>query len=97
MYQVNNKIPIESEDHLRILKERFSGATARMKAVPGFISFRLLKAEDGSHVVAETIFESKEHFIQWTESDHFKQAHGGRGGSSERRRAHVDAFEILIN
>jgi heme oxygenase (staphylobilin-producing) len=81
MYQVNNRIEITSPEHLAMLKERFAKAPQSMKKVPGFISFRLLEAEDNSHVIAETVFESKRHFLAWIESDHFKQAHGGRSGN----------------
>lgn len=96
MYQVNNAIPINSEEHERMLVERFQGASQSMKRVPGFVSFRLLKTEDGSHVIAETVFQSKEHFIDWTESEHFRQAHGGRSESSEPSRANLSAYEVLI-
>ena len=94
MYLVNNRIPVTSEEHLNMLKERFSHAKESMKAVPGFVSFRLLKAEDGSHLVAETVFETKQDFINWTRSEHFRRAHGGR--SAEEGRANVSAYEVLI-
>ncbi|SEN38663.1 antibiotic biosynthesis monooxygenase family protein [Lihuaxuella thermophila] len=94
MYQVNNRIEITSSEHLAMLKERFSKAPESMKQVPSFISFRLLEAEDGSHVVAETIFESKEDFIRWTESEHFKRAHGGRSGDA--RRADLASYYVVI-
>jgi heme-degrading monooxygenase HmoA len=81
MYQVNNRIDVTSKEHLEMLKERFAQAPESMRQVPGFISFRLLEAEDGSHLVAETVFESKEAFEAWTESEHFRRAHGGRSGS----------------
>ncbi|MGA9172705.1 MAG: antibiotic biosynthesis monooxygenase [Thermoactinomyces sp.] len=84
MYQVNNRIDITSPEHLQILKERFAKAPQSMARVPGFVSFRLLEAEDGSHVIAETIFASKEDFLAWIESDHFKHAHGGRSGDANR-------------
>ena len=63
-----------------------------MKAVPG-LPFRLLKAEDGSHLVAETVFETKQDFINWTQSEHFRKAHGAPGGRGPSRRS---AYEVLI-
>ncbi|TCW35780.1 antibiotic biosynthesis monooxygenase family protein [Laceyella sacchari] len=83
MYQVNNRINITSPDHLAMLRERFSNATESMSRVPGFVSFRLLEAEDGSHILVETVFKSKEDFRAWVESDHFKRAHGGRTGDAD--------------
>ncbi|MBO2533485.1 MAG: antibiotic biosynthesis monooxygenase [Thermoactinomycetaceae bacterium] len=94
MYLVNNRIPVKNEEHLRELKERFQNAPQSMKAVPGFVSFRLLKAEDGSHLVAETVFETKQDFINWTQSEHFRKAHGGR--RAEEGRPDVSAYEVLI-
>lgn len=94
MYQVNNRINITSPEHLAMLRERFGKAPESMKQVPGFLSFRLLEAEDGSHVIAETVFGSRESFRAWVESDHFKRAHGGR--SSEPSRAQLASYYIRV-
>ncbi|MGI6127114.1 MAG: antibiotic biosynthesis monooxygenase family protein [Planifilum sp.] len=94
MYLVNNRISVNSEEHLQELVERFQNAPQSMKAVPGFVSFRLLKAEDGSHLVAETVFETKRDFINWTQSEHFRKAHGGR--RPEEGRPNASAYEVLI-
>lgn len=95
MYQVNNRIAVDSEEHYNKLVERFRAAPERMKTVPGFLSFRLLKAEDGTELVVETVFASKEDFIRWTESEHFANAHGGRR-SSANRNANLDCFEVIM-
>lgn len=95
MYQVNNRIPVDSQEHLESLVERFRQAPEGMKQVPGFVSFRLLKAEDETHLVAETVFNSKEDFLRWTESEHFARAHGGRKGSDPSQNTGVKGFEIL--
>ncbi|MBD1372311.1 antibiotic biosynthesis monooxygenase [Hazenella sp. IB182357] len=95
MYQVNNRIDIQSDEQLAMLKERFQNANESMKKVDGFISFRLLIAEDHSHIIAETIFEKKDNFIAWTESEHFKRAHGGRSGDA--KRANIASYEIAIS
>ncbi|MCS1352149.1 antibiotic biosynthesis monooxygenase [Mechercharimyces sp. CAU 1602] len=95
MYQVNNKITIISEEQAQHLRERFMKAPQSMKEVPGFISFRLLRAEDGSHFIVETTFTDKEAFQQWTASDHFQQAHGGKrkqNSSSDN----LAAYDIII-
>jgi heme oxygenase (staphylobilin-producing) len=94
MYQVNNRIRVESTEQLQHLVERFRTAPESMKEVPGFVSFRLLKSEDGSHLLVETVFESKEAFVNWTQSDHFKRAHGGR--SHQNARPDLSAYEVLI-
>lgn len=94
MYLVNNHIKIQSEEHLKRLKESFNRAPESMKQVPGFVSFRLLLSEDESHVVAETVFASKEDFINWTQSEHFQRAHGGRKGDVERQE--LSAYHIIV-
>ncbi|MGX9708609.1 antibiotic biosynthesis monooxygenase family protein [Laceyella tengchongensis] len=94
MYQVNNRINITSPEHLAMLRERFSNAPESMSRVPGFVSFRLLEAEDGSHVLVETVFKSKEDYRTWVESDHFKRAHGGRTG--EANRPELSSYHVRI-
>lgn len=94
MYQVNNRIEIQSKEHFTTLKERFSQAPESMKKVPGFVSFRLLLSEDESHVIVETIFASKEDFINWTQSEHFQKAHGGRKGDANSPE--LSAYHIII-
>ncbi|SFS89372.1 antibiotic biosynthesis monooxygenase family protein [Marininema halotolerans] len=96
MYQVNNRIAIQSPEQLHHLIERFQGADLRMQKVPGFISFRLLKTEDESRLIVESVFERKEDFINWTKSEAFAQAHGGKRGDSEGRQPDLETFEVLI-
>lgn len=97
MYQVNNRIRVDSREHLESLVERFRQAPESMQQVPGFVSFRLLKAEDETHLVAETVFKSKEDFVRWTESEHFAQAHGGQKRSEQPRNTGAEGFEIVIS
>ncbi|MBA4603349.1 antibiotic biosynthesis monooxygenase family protein [Thermoactinomyces mirandus] len=94
MYLVNNRIDLQSSEHFARLKEQFAKAPESMKEVPGFLSFRLLKAEDGSHVVAETVFASKEDFHNWVHSEHFQKAHGGRKG--DLNRPELSVYHIVI-
>lgn len=96
MYVVNNRIDIASPEQLADLKERFSNSKDSMKQVPGFISFRLLEAEDGTHLVAETTFEEKQNFLDWLQSEHFKRAHGGKSGEESRPNANVSSFFVAV-
>ncbi len=94
MYLVNNRIDIESPEHFARLKKQFSHAPESMKEVPGFLSFRLLEAEDCSHVVAESVFASKEDFHNWVQSEHFQRAHSGRKG--DLNRPELSTYRIVI-
>ncbi len=46
-----------------------------LKAVPGFIRFRLLKLDD-THYSSYAEWESETAFQAWTRSDAFRKAHG---------------------
>jgi len=50
-----------------------------LKDVPGFKEFHLLRGENNVFISHST-WESKESFVNWTESESFKKAHG-QGGS----------------
>ncbi|HJN49828.1 MAG TPA: antibiotic biosynthesis monooxygenase [Pseudomonadales bacterium] len=59
----------------KIWRERDS----QLSEVPGFVSFSLLKGparDDHVLYASHTIWESEDAFNAWTQSDHFKQAHG---------------------
>ena len=50
-----------------------------LSGVPGFKEFHLLRGEAGIYISHST-WESREVFIQWTESEAFQKAHA-QGGS----------------
>lgn len=53
-----------------------------LKEVPGFVEFHLLKgpeAEDHTLYASHTIWETHDHFLGWTKSEHFKNAHKNAG------------------
>lgn len=51
---------------------------SQLDTVPGFREFHLLRGpqhEDHTLYASHTVWESEAHFVAWTESDAFKQAH----------------------
>lgn len=94
MYLIYNRIEITSPDHLNTLKQRFKSAPQSMSQVPGFVSFRFLVAEDQSHVLVETVFETKDHYLAWLDSEHFQHAHGGQ--RAEKGEPH-HGYHILLH
>ncbi|MBU2502325.1 antibiotic biosynthesis monooxygenase [bacterium] len=51
---------------------------SQLDKVPGFREFHLLRGEpkqDATVIVSHSLWESREAFIAWTESDAFRQAH----------------------
>lgn len=68
-------------------EEMWRTRESRLKEVPGFREFRLLKGPEGegyrlysSHV----IWDSREDFEAWTRSEQFRDAHKGAGNTSTR-------------
>lgn len=50
-----------------------------LQDVPGFREFHLLKGEEGVYISHST-WDSREAFVNWTESESFQRAHA-QGGS----------------
>ncbi|MEM9317108.1 MAG: antibiotic biosynthesis monooxygenase [Pseudomonadota bacterium] len=69
--------------------------------VPGFKSFSLLKGpETEEHVLyaSHSIWESRAHFVAWTESEHFRKAHAQASAPKGTYLAHPDleTFEKVL-
>ena len=65
----------------RIWKERDS----HLHTVPGFVAFHLLRGPSGDEhtlFASHTIWQSRAHFEAWTQSEAFRQAHGGAARSA---------------
>jgi len=77
---------------------------SRLKEVPGFIKFHLLRRdipdEDGITLYAShATWQSKQDFLNWTKSDHFRDAHKN---AAQRRLLfdgppQLEAFEIILD
>jgi heme-degrading monooxygenase HmoA len=66
----------------RIWAERDS----HLDGVPGFQKFDLLRgpeADDYTLYASHTVWQSQQHFEDWTNSDAFRKAHAGAGSSRE--------------
>ncbi|MEM9209151.1 MAG: antibiotic biosynthesis monooxygenase [Pseudomonadota bacterium] len=72
-----------------------------LNQVPGFKSFSLLKGpETEEHVLyaSHSIWESRAHFVAWTESEHFRKAHAQASAPKGTYLAHPDleTFEKVL-
>ncbi len=45
---------------------------------PGFVEFALLRGDDAGDYISHTVWESREAFIAWAQSDAFRKAHSAR-------------------
>lgn len=78
MYIAMNRFRIargREEEFEAIWRDRDS----RLRGVPGFRAFHLLRgpSDDAATLFAShTLWDSREAFVAWTESDAFREAHG---------------------
>ncbi|NBN63660.1 antibiotic biosynthesis monooxygenase [Microvirga tunisiensis] len=66
----------------------WKGRDSRLSEMAGFRSFHLLQgpadAEAGITLYAShTVWESREHFLAWTKSEQFREAHRNAGGNKD--------------
>lgn len=84
-------------DFERVWRERESF----LDEAPGFRSFALLKGpvnEDHALYASHTIWESREAFEAWTESDLFRKAHAQRSAPKGTYLGHpqLETFEAVL-
>jgi heme-degrading monooxygenase HmoA len=53
-----------------------------LEQVPGFVQFSLLKGDGEDEYISHTVWESRDAFVKWTQSDAFAAGHrqGSVGG-----------------
>lgn len=84
MYIAMNRFRIKSgceEEFIEIWRSR----DTYLDTVPGFKSFHLLQGatdENRTLFASHSIWESRQDFINWTESEQFRKAHAGAGGKT---------------
>lgn len=60
-------------------EEAWQNRESFLQGVPGFKEFHLLKGDEGVYI-SHSLWESREAFTNWTESEAFHKAHA-QGGS----------------
>lgn len=103
MYIAMNRFSIlkgHEESFETVWRERDS----KLGDVPGFQSFHLLKGalnEDmGITLYAtHTIWKSQEDFVNWTKSEHFREAHRNAGNNKGMYASHpqFEGFEAVLS
>lgn len=74
---------------------------SHLDTVPGFRSFALLRGPEYEEYVlyaSHTVWESKEDFINWTESENFRKAHAQRSAPKGTYLGHpnLETFEAVL-
>lgn len=99
MYIAMNRfqiVPGQEEAFEQVWRER----DTRLKEVPGFIEFHLLKGpttQEHTLYASHTVWRSYADFEAWTRSEAFRQAHQGAG---DRRHIYLghpvfEGFEVV--
>jgi heme-degrading monooxygenase HmoA len=89
-------IPTEAD----AFEAKWLNRDSRLKEVPGFVAFHLLKgpqAEDHILYSSFAIWASKDAFEGWTRSAQFRQAHASAGDAKPTTLGHpqFEGFEVL--
>ena len=87
------KMPPEYGSHL---EERFKGNAGGMSGVAGFVSFDLLRAEEGGEYLVVTRWDDKASFEAWREGDAFQRAHGNVNPNSPVT-SELGTYEIVLS
>ena len=101
MYLAMNRFKIApgfEEGFERIWRER----DTYLSEVPGFVSFHLLRGPQTDEYVlyaSHTIWESKDAFVAWTESEHFRKAHAQASAPKGTYLGHpnLETFEAVLS
>lgn len=73
----------------------------RLAEVPGFVEFRLLQGpqqEDHTLFASHTIWRTEEDFLNWTRSQHFRDAHRNAGDNRLLYLGHpqFEGFDVIM-
>ncbi|MEG3637760.1 antibiotic biosynthesis monooxygenase family protein [Magnetococcus sp. PR-3] len=84
MIVVMNRIPVHKEHH-EAFEARFLNRAGLVDKSPGFIRNVILRPseETSEYHVVMTFWESQEHFMAWTKSEAFREAHKNAGSTPE--------------
>jgi len=81
MFVAINRLKVPAEYAGR-LEQAFQQHAGGMTGVSGFVSFDLLRAEDGGEYLVVTRWHDRPSFEAWREGDAFSRAHSGTNPNS---------------
>lgn len=100
MFVVMNRIPVRTEFG-EAFEERFRQRAGAVDRMPGFIRTMVLRPENGEDpYVVLTMWESKEHYIAWTQSEAFQQGHSRPGRLPQeayRGPSRLETFSTVVD
>jgi heme-degrading monooxygenase HmoA len=87
------KVPAEYGGHL---EDRFKANAGGMSDVAGFVSFDLMRAEQGGEYLVVTRWQDKSSFEAWREGDAFSRAHAGTNPNSPVT-SELGTYDIVVS
>ena len=96
MYVVMNRIDVDRK-RAEMFEQHFAGSMdGTLSAVPGLIRSTLLRpVRDEDPYVAQMVFDTKESFVGWLNSDSFKAAHGHGPSGGDEGGPNVEVYEVV--
>ena len=102
MFIAMNRFRIR-KGHENAFEDVWRNRDSRLMEVPGFVNFHLLRGdfdeEAGTTLYAShTIWASREAFVDWTKSEHFREAHKNAGDNRGTYEGHpqFEGFEAVL-
>jgi len=103
MFIAMNRFTIK-DGHEEAFETVWRDRDSRLEDVPGFKSFHLLKGprdeDSGTTLYAShTIWASRDDFVNWTKSEHFRQAHKNAGDNKGMYVGHpqFEGFDAVLD
>jgi heme oxygenase (mycobilin-producing) len=95
MYVAINKLTVPAEYAGR-LEQGFSHSAGGMDGVDGFVSFDLLKKEEGGEYLVVTKWRDKAAFLAWREGDAFSRAHATTNSNSPVK-SELGSYDVVLS
>ena len=103
MFVAMNRFRI-NKGHEEAFEDVWRNRDSRLADVPGFQSFHLLKGPydeeaETTLYASHTIWQSRDHFVDWTKSQSFRDAHRNAGGNEGMYSGHpqFEGFESVVD
>lgn len=90
MYLAMNRFTVKPEN-AEAFEALWLGRDSQLKGLPGFVEFHMLKGPDKDGTIlysSHTVWESEDHFIGWTKSQAFRDAHKNAGDNRKLHEGH---------
>lgn len=95
MFVAINRLRLPAEYAGR-LEEGFKSQAGGMDGVAGFVSFDLLRAEEGGEYLVVTRWNDKPSFEAWREGDAFQRSHGSTNPNSPVK-SELSMYDLVLS